>query len=789
MAATAFELQGKVSLDTGDVDKKLKSLGTSIKKGLSTAVKVGATALGTAAVAITKLTKSAVTAYAQYEQLAGGAQKIFDKMDYSKIEKDAQNAYKNMNISASEYLSMINQVGASFATNLGDKKGYQAAKEGLQAIADYASGTGRSMTELSDKFSLITRSTSSYQSIADQFSGILPATSKDFLKQAQSAGYLSKKYKNLTEVPIAEYQKAVSKMLKKGVKDMGLAGNAADESAKTITGSLAATKAAWKDLLVSFGSGSAKDIKKNMKKFVKSAKNVVTNIMPVAKNALTGLGTFVKEIAPVVIAYLPELVQELIPSFLDAATSLAAAIIKAIPALIKGIFNAIGTAMDSLSSWLQEHFPKLGSAFDSLRSGAKKAFNKVKELWNGTLKPALDEIISKAIEIWNTVSPYISSIADAISTAWTGTIEPAFTAIKSYVTDTLAPAVKTAWEDNMKPAIDTVKESVTRVKNAFLRIKTALEPIAGKFNDIKAAIEDYVTSGQLGEDITKALKKAITFLANALSRVSTWIANAIEKIADIIEWFTSFENASTALKTALLIVWNSIKRGIIKRVNAIKTKASDAWETLKGNIATSVDGIKSDAEEKWEAVKTAVTDKVDAMRRLLTAKFTVVKLKIKNVWAGIKTALTKPIEDAKEAISKAWEEIKGWFNTAINLQFKLPKITMGKKSFSTKSIIGIDLGTIDIPWPEISWNKKAYNNPYLFNKPTVMAGFGDGAGGEMVYGHSALMRDIKNAVSGVAAGDVTINVYAQPNQNAAEIAQAVQKEFVRWNKQRRAAFA
>ena len=779
MAATAFELQGKVSLDTGDVDKKLKSLGTSIKKGLSTAVKVGATALGTAVVAITKLTKSAVTAYAQYEQLAGGAKKIFDKMDYSKIEKDAQNAYKNMNISASEYLSMINQVGASFATNLGDKKGYQAAKEGLQAIADYASGTGRSMTELSDKFSLITRSTSSYQSIADQFSGILPATSKDFLKQAQSAGYLSKKYKNLTEVPIAEYQKAVSKMLKKGVKDMGLAGNAADESAKTITGSLAATKAAWKDLLVSFGSGSAKDIKKNMKKFVKSAKNVVTNIMPVVKNALTGLGTFVKEIAPVVIAYLPELVQELIPSFLDAATSLAAAIIKAIPALIKGIFNAIGTAMDSLSSWLQEHFPKLGSAFDSLRSGAKKAFNKVKELWTDTLQPALVSI-----------KDYVTdTLAPAIEEAWTGKIEPAFSAIKSYVTDTLAPAVKTAWEDNMKPAIDTVKESVTKAKNAFLRIKTALEPIAGKFDDIKAAIENYVTSGQLGEDITNAVKKAILFLANALSRVSTWISNAIEKIAEIIEWFTSFENASTALKTALLIVWNSIKMGIIRRVNAIKTKASDAWETLKGNIASAVDGIKSDAEEKWEAVKTAITDKVDAMRTALIIKFNLVKLKIKKVWAGIKTALTKPIEDAKTAISTAWEEIKGWFNTAINLKFKLPTITMGKKSFSTKSIIGIDLGTIDIPWPEITWNKKAYNNPYLFNKPTVMAGFGDGAGGEMVYGHSALMRDIKNAVSGVDAGDVTINVYAQPGQDAAEIAQMVQKEFVRGNKQRRAAFA
>ena len=102
---------------------------------------------------------------------------------------------------------------------MGDAAGYEAAKTGLKAISDYASGTGKNVDELSQKFTLITRSTSSYQSIADQFSGILPATSAGFLEQAQAAGVLSGKYKQLTEVPIDEYQAAVSKMLEKGVAD------------------------------------------------------------------------------------------------------------------------------------------------------------------------------------------------------------------------------------------------------------------------------------------------------------------------------------------------------------------------------------------------------------------------------------------------------------------------------------------------------------------------------------------------------------------------------------------
>lgn len=187
------------------------------------------------------------------EQLAGGTQKIFNEMDFKQIEKDANEAYKTMNLSASEYLDMMNKVGATFAQTMGDQKGYDTAKKGLQAISDYASGTGADINLLNDKFKLITRSTSSYQSIADQFAGILPQTTKDFLAQAQASGFLSKQYKKLTDVPVAEYQEAVTNMLEKGVDAMGLLGNTTAESTKTLTGSIAMTKKAWDNFLSGTG--------------------------------------------------------------------------------------------------------------------------------------------------------------------------------------------------------------------------------------------------------------------------------------------------------------------------------------------------------------------------------------------------------------------------------------------------------------------------------------------------------------------------------------------------------
>ena len=263
-----FELFVKIGVDDQASDK-ISNLSSKLGDGLKTAAKIGTAAVGAAAAGITALTKSAVDGFAEYEQLAGGAAKIFDEMNQADILRDAQNAYKDLGLSANQYLSVINDVGATFAATMGDAAGYEAAKTGLKAISDYASGTGKNVDELSQKFTLITRSTSSYQSIADQFSGILPATSSGFLEQAQAAGVLSGKYKQLTEVPIDEYQAAVSKMLEKGVADLGLANNTMDEAFSTLSGSLAMAKGAWSNLVTGRADDSA-DLDALINNFVES---------------------------------------------------------------------------------------------------------------------------------------------------------------------------------------------------------------------------------------------------------------------------------------------------------------------------------------------------------------------------------------------------------------------------------------------------------------------------------------------------------------------------------------
>ena len=312
---TAFlKVVGEVDESTASkISKEFESAGTqsgnsflSGFRGLGKKI-IGIIGLAEIGKVIGQTISNSVKAYADFEQLQGGVEKIFDQADQAQILKDAQNAYKDLNMSVNDYLSSINQVGATFAQTMGDQKGYDIARKGMKAIADYSSGTGRNLEELNQKYALITRAASSYQSIADQFSGILPATSQAFLEQAQAAGFLSDKYTKLTEVPIDEYQQAVTLMLERGVDAMGLLGNTAAETEHTISGSIAGLKAAWENWLVSLSDPNANG-EQATQDLMNSLSTVIELAAPVIGEAF---GNLLGQLPGIIVDAIPDIVEAL----------------------------------------------------------------------------------------------------------------------------------------------------------------------------------------------------------------------------------------------------------------------------------------------------------------------------------------------------------------------------------------------------------------------------------------------------------------------------------------------
>lgn len=398
-----FELFVKIGVKD-EASGNLKSIGQKLGNGLKTAAKVGTAAVGAASAAITALTTQSVNSFAEYEQLAGGAQKIFNDMDFSKISEDAQNAYKELGLSANQYLAVINDVGATFAATMGDEAGYEAAKTGLKAISDYASGTGKNVDELSQKFTLITRSTSSYQSIADQFSGILPATSAGFLEQAQAAGFLSDSYTQLTEVPIDEYQAAVSQMLQQGVTELGLANNTVLESENTISGSLAAMKASWSNLIAGVADENA-NLEVLVGNFVDSAVIAGEQLLPRVEAVLNGAGQVIDKVVPVIIDKIPDFIEKYLPKILESGVSIvleiAIGLIKAIPSLVKSIPQIISSIVNAFKSKSGE-FANIGqNIIDGIKNGISNAWRDLRN-WFQSL---FGDLIGIAKNILGIASP------------------------------------------------------------------------------------------------------------------------------------------------------------------------------------------------------------------------------------------------------------------------------------------------------------------------------------------------------------------------------------------------
>lgn len=359
-----FDLFARISLDTRGFEKGLndsKSLFSKFGDGLTSAAgklgdvlagigKAATVGIGAAGAALTALTKQTLDAVGSFEQLEGGAQKIFDEMDFEKISNDAKNAYRELNMSAAEYLESINLAGATFAQTMGDEKGYDTARKGMLAIADYASGTGRNLTELNQKFQMITRATSSYQSIADQFSGILPATSTAFLEQAQAAGFLSDTYEKLTEVPVAEYQQALTEMLDRGVNQLGLSNNTLRESTETLTGSFAMARAAWQNFLT--GQGTVKDFTGALTSAIDQTRSKLSEIIPRLTDGLTEL---VDLIAPEI----PPIIEETLPSIIDGASTLLTGLANRLPQLLTAILPSLAEGVVDVTTALVGVLPEL----------------------------------------------------------------------------------------------------------------------------------------------------------------------------------------------------------------------------------------------------------------------------------------------------------------------------------------------------------------------------------------------------------------------------------------------
>ena len=166
-----FKLLGKIVIDgADDAQNSIEKVGKAATK----AGKVIAAGVGAGAAAIGVLAKNAVSSYADYEQLAGGVQTLFNETELSleeyaasvgktkeqallewadltsgarRVMNNADEAFRNVGLSANEYMETVTSFSASLLQSLGGDTDKAAEKADL-AITDMADNANKMGTQM-----------------------------------------------------------------------------------------------------------------------------------------------------------------------------------------------------------------------------------------------------------------------------------------------------------------------------------------------------------------------------------------------------------------------------------------------------------------------------------------------------------------------------------------------------------------------------------------------------------------------------------------------------------------
>ena len=571
-----FDLVAKLTLDTSGYENSLNeaenhalTFGGVLGGALEGAAKLGAAGLAAAGTAAVGLSKSAVSSYADYEQLVGGVETLYGNSyatidEYaesvgktagevthaweemqarqSKILENADKAYMTSGMSANDYMETVTGFAAALNNSLGEYA-WQSASYADMAVGDMADNSNKMGTDMEDIQNAYAGFAKGNFMMLDNLKLGYGGTKEEMERLLRTAeeieGY------DLGALDISSFAD-ISEAIHIIQNDMGITGTTAKEASTTITGSTLSAKAAWENLLTSLADGN-RDIGPQVENLVHTGQTMLDNVIPVFETALSGLGDFVTQMAPVIVDRLPGMIGEVVPALAESAwnivTSFATAVADNGPALIDQGLEMLTRLSEGAVNGIPE---LLGQVLPMIMQ------------WTGEVRAHAGEIVDSGIDILlNFLQGIINALPELIT----------------YV-PTIISNIAGIINDNGPKILAAGIELLGMLLTGIIE---ATPTLIAEFPKIVKAIFDVITATnwlQLGSNV-------ITWISNGVKNLSNTIPTMLKDIGKkaldwmrLLNWKGLGTSVITFIKNGILSLVTAIPDGLLSigrsAVNAVR---------------------------------------------------------------------------------------------------------------------------------------------------------------------------------------------------------------------------
>jgi len=607
----AMDDAGESAEKSGEKFEKFKG----ILAGVGAAVASVTAAAGAAAV---KLAKDVIDQFGELEQNLGGSEAVFGE-HAEKIQKIAEDAYKNMGVSQSQYLQTANKMGALFqGSGLEQEKAMELTTKAMQRAADVASVMGIDMQmaldsiagaakgnftmmdnlgvamnattieayalskglvkvsdasvdmkKVADAQDKVTQATLNVQSAQEKYNAAVEKYGKDSTQAKQASIALSKAQANLESA-----NRKLTEAMEPAQKEMSSWWQNASQAEKAEvamqmfferTEQYAGNFARESTQTI---TGSIGMLQAAYTSFLGGLGNANADITNLSKNIVDAFGATVKNIEPVIkniakslpdaiSAILPE-ISNMLPELLQTATELFEEVLQALLQMLPQLVPVVVSGLMMIVEAIINNMPLLIDA----------AIQIILALVNG-LSQALPNLIPAAVEAILTI---VEGLVDNLPQLIDAAIE-LVTALAQGIIDALPILLEKAPEI-IKKLIEGITDAIPKLVDAAI--------------DIIMALVDFLLDPENLALLVKGALEIIIAIAGGLIKAQAELAKAVPKLVKkLIDKFMETDWGEIGIN-----ILKGIGEGLLSGVTGLIDTVKDVAGSIFGGFK-SFFGIQS----------------------------------------------------------------------------------------------------------------------------------------------------------------------------------------------------